>query len=84
MSMDSKEELHLEVLVRLVVVGYDTSKCCVFYKMDGEQIPLLAHATIGSFTQGTLADKLGRKRTFQLNALPLIVGTLLKFVALSL
>ncbi|KAG0583967.1 hypothetical protein KC19_3G175800 [Ceratodon purpureus] len=37
----------------------------------------LAGATVGSFTGGALADKLGRKRTFQLNALPLIVGTLL-------
>jgi MFS family permease len=44
----------------------------------------LAGATVGSFTGGTLADKLGRKRTFQLNALPLIVGTLLRSVALSL
>lgn len=38
----------------------------------------LAGATVGSFTGGALADKLGRKRTFQLNALPLIVGTLLR------
>jgi sugar porter (SP) family MFS transporter len=37
----------------------------------------LAGATVGSFTGGALADKLGRKRTFQLNALPLIVGTIL-------
>jgi len=38
----------------------------------------LAGATVGSFTGGALADKLGRKRTFQLNALPLIVGTILR------
>ena len=82
--MDSKEELCLEFLVRLVVVGHDTSKCSVFCKMDGEQIPLLARATIGSFTRGTLVDKIGYKRTFQLNTLHLIVGTLLRSVALSL
>jgi len=37
----------------------------------------LAGATVGSFTGGALADKLGRRRTFQLNAIPLIIGTLL-------
>lgn len=37
----------------------------------------LAGATVGSFTGGALADKIGRKRTFQLDALPLIVGTIL-------
>lgn len=40
----------------------------------------LAGATVGSFTGGALADNLGRKRTFQINAVPLIVGTLLRFV----
>lgn len=44
----------------------------------------LAGATVGSFTGGALADKLGRKRTFQLNALPLIVGTLLRSETQSL
>jgi len=37
----------------------------------------LAGAAVGSFTGGALADKIGRRRTFQLNALPLFLGTLL-------
>lgn len=43
----------------------------------------LAGACFGSFTGGILADKLGRARTFQLNAVPLIVGTLLSGFATS-
>ncbi|KAL9297508.1 hypothetical protein ACSQ67_023404 [Phaseolus vulgaris] len=35
---------------------------------------LLAGATVGSFTGGTLADKFGRTRTFQLDAIPLAIG----------
>lgn len=38
---------------------------------------LLAGATVGSFTGGALADKFGRTRTFQLDAIPLTVGTFL-------
>ncbi|OAY57094.1 plastidic glucose transporter 4 [Manihot esculenta] len=38
---------------------------------------LLASATIGSFTGGALADKFGRIRTFQLDAIPLIIGAFL-------
>uniref|UniRef100_A0A0D6R2G5 Major facilitator superfamily (MFS) profile domain-containing protein n=1 Tax=Araucaria cunninghamii TaxID=56994 RepID=A0A0D6R2G5_ARACU len=41
----------------------------------------LAGATVGSFTGGALADKLGRKKTFQLDALPLIVGAFLSATA---
>ncbi|CAM8997944.1 unnamed protein product [Rhodiola kirilowii] len=37
----------------------------------------LAGATVGSFTGGTLADKFGRTRTFQLDAIPLAVGAFL-------
>lgn len=39
----------------------------------------LAGATVGSFTGGTLADKLGRIRTFQLDAIPLVIGAFLRF-----
>ncbi|KAM1078366.1 hypothetical protein ACFX19_026046 [Malus domestica] len=35
---------------------------------------LLAGATVGSFTGGSLADKFGRTKTFQINAIPLAVG----------
>lgn len=38
---------------------------------------LLAGATVGSFTGGALADKFGRTRTFQLDAIPLLVGAFL-------
>lgn len=38
---------------------------------------LLAGATVGSFTGGTLADKFGRTRTFQLDAIPLAIGAFL-------
>ncbi|KAJ6738810.1 PLASTIDIC GLUCOSE TRANSPORTER 4 [Salix koriyanagi] len=38
---------------------------------------LLAGATVGSFTGGALADKFGRTRTFQLDAIPLTIGALL-------
>ncbi|KAK4765990.1 hypothetical protein SAY87_007632 [Trapa incisa] len=44
---------------------------------------LLAGATIGSFTGGALADKFGRTRTFQLDAVPLAVGTFLCATAQS-
>ncbi|KAH9306195.1 hypothetical protein KI387_010599 [Taxus chinensis] len=43
----------------------------------------LAGATVGSFTGGALADKLGRKRTFQLDALPLIIGAFLRFATVQ-
>ncbi|KAK4776237.1 hypothetical protein SAY87_024198 [Trapa incisa] len=38
---------------------------------------LLAGATVGSFTGGALADKFGRTKTFQLDAIPLVVGAFL-------
>ncbi|KAI9396231.1 hypothetical protein POPTR_004G097800v4 [Populus trichocarpa] len=44
---------------------------------------LLAGATVGSFTGGTLADKFGRTRTFQLDAIPLTIGALLCATAQS-
>ncbi|KAL5722122.1 hypothetical protein ACHQM5_005681 [Ranunculus cassubicifolius] len=44
---------------------------------------LLAGATVGSFTGGTLADKFGRTRTFQLDAIPLAVGAYLCATAQS-
>ncbi|XP_038996490.1 plastidic glucose transporter 4-like [Hibiscus syriacus] len=44
---------------------------------------LLAGATVGSFTGGTLADKFGRTRTFQLDAIPLIIGAFLTATAQS-
>lgn len=45
---------------------------------------LLAGATVGSFTGGALADKFGRTKTFQLDAIPLAVGAFLWLVFLSL
>ncbi|KAL4325323.1 hypothetical protein GQ457_11G005500 [Hibiscus cannabinus] len=44
---------------------------------------LLAGATVGSFNGGTLADKFGRTRTFQLDAIPLIIGAFLTATAQS-
>ncbi|KAI4320325.1 hypothetical protein MLD38_033821 [Melastoma candidum] len=44
---------------------------------------LLAGATIGSFTGGSLADQFGRTRTFQLDAIPLTIGALLCATAQS-
>ncbi|KAK8694400.1 hypothetical protein V6N13_071953 [Hibiscus sabdariffa] len=44
-------------------------------------ITLLAAAAVGSFTGGALADKFGRTRTFQLDAIPLIIGALLTAIA---
>ncbi|TKY45899.1 Plastidic glucose transporter 4 [Spatholobus suberectus] len=44
---------------------------------------LLAGATVGSFTGGSLADKFGRTRTFQLAAIPLSIGALLCATAQS-
>ncbi|KAL2241399.1 plastidic glucose transporter 4 isoform X2 [Sesamum indicum] len=38
---------------------------------------LLAGATVGSFTGGSLADKFGRTKTFVLDAIPLAVGAFL-------
>ncbi|RWR85355.1 hexose transporter [Cinnamomum micranthum f. kanehirae] len=43
----------------------------------------LAGATVGSFTGGALADKFGRTRTFQLDAIPLAVGAFLSATAQS-
>ncbi|GMP30971.1 hypothetical protein CsSME_00005383 [Camellia sinensis var. sinensis] len=45
---------------------------------------LLAGATVGSFTGGALADKFGRTKTFQLDAIPLAVGAFLWSVSLLL
>jgi sugar porter (SP) family MFS transporter len=44
---------------------------------------LLAGATIGSFTGGTLADQFGRTKTFVLDAIPLAVGAFLCATAQS-
>ncbi|KAL2335258.1 hypothetical protein Fmac_016471 [Flemingia macrophylla] len=44
---------------------------------------LLAGATVGSFTGGSLADKFGRTRTFQLAAIPLAIGAFLCATAQS-
>ena len=41
---------------------------------------LLAGATVGSFTGGSLADQFGRTRTFQLDAIPLAIGAYLWYV----
>ncbi|WOK94172.1 plastidic glucose transporter 4 [Canna indica] len=41
----------------------------------------LAGATVGSFTGGSLADKFGRTRTFQLDAIPLAIGAFLSATA---
>ncbi|XP_058087129.1 plastidic glucose transporter 4 [Magnolia sinica] len=43
----------------------------------------LAGATVGSFTGGALADKFGRTRTFQLDAIPLASGAFLCATAQS-
>lgn len=37
----------------------------------------LAGAAVGCFSGGVLADKIGRRRTFQLNAVPLLLGPLI-------
>ncbi|KAG9450590.1 hypothetical protein H6P81_010555 [Aristolochia fimbriata] len=44
---------------------------------------LLAGATVGSFTGGSLADKFGRTRTFQMDVIPLSVGAFLCATAQS-
>ncbi|KAG1330649.1 plastidic glucose transporter 4 [Cocos nucifera] len=44
---------------------------------------LLAGATFGSFVGGALADKFGRTRTFQLDAIPLVVGAFLSATSQS-
>lgn len=44
---------------------------------------LLAGATVGSFTGGSLADKFGRTKTFVLDTIPLAVGTFLCAIAKS-
>lgn len=41
---------------------------------------LLAGATVGSFTGGLLADKIGRTKTFMLDVIPLAAGVFLRFV----
>ena len=43
---------------------------------------LLAGATVGSFTGGSLADMFGRTKTFQLDAIPLAIGAYLWYVCL--
>ncbi|KAL6520110.1 hypothetical protein OROHE_017253 [Orobanche hederae] len=45
---------------------------------------LLAGATVGSFTGGSLADKFGRTKTFMLDAIPLAVGAFLCATAQSI
>ncbi|KAL6498144.1 hypothetical protein OROGR_028541 [Orobanche gracilis] len=45
---------------------------------------LLAGATVGSFTGGSLADKFGRTKTFMLDAIPLAAGAFLCATAQSI
>eukprot|EP00268_Persea_americana_P041378 TRINITY_DN4119_c0_g2_i1.p1 TRINITY_DN4119_c0_g2~~TRINITY_DN4119_c0_g2_i1.p1 ORF type:complete len:540 (+),score=102.45 TRINITY_DN4119_c0_g2_i1:2103-3722(+) len=45
---------------------------------------ILVGAGVGSFTGGALADKFGRTRTFQLDAIPLAVGAFLSATAQSI
>ncbi|KAJ6926566.1 plastidic glucose transporter 4-like isoform X2 [Populus alba x Populus x berolinensis] len=64
-------------------------KFCLLYKQRSIWFfrwvvsTLLAGATVGSFTGGSLADKFGRTRTFQLDAIPLTIGALLCATAQS-
>ncbi|XP_042041739.1 plastidic glucose transporter 4-like isoform X1 [Salvia splendens] len=44
---------------------------------------LLAGATVGSFTGGLLADKIGRTKTFMLDVIPLAAGVFLSGIAKS-
>ncbi|KAH1193048.1 Plastidic glucose transporter 4 [Glycine max] len=46
-------------------------------------LTLLAGATVGSFTGGSLADQFGRTRTFQLASIPLAIGAFLGATAQS-
>ncbi|KAF7132749.1 hypothetical protein RHSIM_Rhsim09G0027700 [Rhododendron simsii] len=52
---------------------------CIWFKLCS----IFTGATVGSFTGGTLADKFGRTRTFQLDAIPLAVGAFLCATAQS-
>nr|VDD33604.1 unnamed protein product [Brassica oleracea] len=58
-------------------------KSCFSYSSGWIVSALLAGATVGSFTGGALADKFGRTRTFQLDAIPLAVGAFLCATAQS-
>ncbi|KAL4568884.1 hypothetical protein LXL04_024501 [Taraxacum kok-saghyz] len=44
---------------------------------------LLAGATVGSFTGGSLADHFGRRKTFILDAIPLTIGSILCATAMN-
>ncbi len=41
-------------------------------------------AFIGSISGGVLADKVGRRRTFQIDAIPLILGAALRYLQLPI
>lgn len=62
----------------MVIPKFVTDYKAFFFNDQGWVVSsLLAGATIGSFTGGALADKFGRTRTIQLDAIPLALGALL-------
>lgn len=74
---------------KLLIGGYGStlllneSILSVFCSLVGWVVStLLAGATVGSFTGGSLADKFGRTKTFILDAIPLAVGAFLWYMFL--
>jgi MFS family permease len=52
--------------------------------MEGFVVSIfIVGAFLGSVGGGVLADKLGRRRTFQLDAIPLVLGAALRYSCIS-
>ncbi|KAJ0099576.1 hypothetical protein Patl1_21433 [Pistacia atlantica] len=75
----------LEYLAKDLGIAENTVLQGKVFKMNSGWIvsTLLAGATVGSFTGGALADKFGRTKTFQLDAIPLAIGAILCATAQS-
>uniref|UniRef100_K7MWN2 Major facilitator superfamily (MFS) profile domain-containing protein n=1 Tax=Glycine max TaxID=3847 RepID=K7MWN2_SOYBN len=67
----------LRILQSLKILFYKVHAICWIVST------LLAGATVGSFTGGSLADQFGRTRTFQLASIPLAIGAFLGATAQS-
>ncbi|KAG4926766.1 hypothetical protein JHK85_053252 [Glycine max] len=75
----------LRILQSLKILFYKGKfSVCMSVHVNGWIVStLLAGATVGSFTGGSLADQFGRTRTFQLASIPLAIGAFLGATAQS-
>lgn len=87
----SNPHISVNILFRVLMYIFVSLTTCLGVQLRDLIFPtgwvvstLLAGATVGSFTGGTLADKFGRTKTFILDAIPLTIGAFLWYVPCTL